>query len=62
MRLQTNACTTSARPPQIIVDALRGVPREITDKYYGCGVAVPAGIGGLDVLDLGSVRYRLFCI
>lgn len=52
--LKTNACTTAARPPQIIVDALRGVPQEITDKYYGCGVAVPAGIGGLDVLDLGS--------
>lgn len=52
--LKTNACTTSDRPSDIVVDALRKVPTEVQEKYYGCGSPVPLGIDGLDVLDLGS--------
>eukprot|EP00041_Stephanoeca_diplocostata_P032412 m.1037392 g.1037392 ORF g.1037392 m.1037392 type:complete len:427 (+) comp24143_c0_seq9:2498-3778(+) len=52
--LKTNACTTSDRPNNIVIDALRKVPSEVKEKYYGCGSPVPLGIEGLDVLDLGS--------
>eukprot|EP00035_Acanthoeca_spectabilis_P037040 m.43263 g.43263 ORF g.43263 m.43263 type:complete len:384 (+) comp8407_c0_seq1:78-1229(+) len=52
--LKTNACTTADAPPPLIRAALAKVPQPIKDKYYGCGVSVPAGIEGLDVLDLGS--------
>jgi len=52
--LKTNACTTSSAPPQSIKDALKKVPKEVKDKYYGCGTPLPMGIEGLDVLDLGS--------
>lgn len=52
--LKTNACTASSAPPLPIRQALARVPREITDRFYGCGTALPLGIEGLDVLDLGS--------
>ncbi len=33
---------------------LKKVPRAVRDKFYGCGTAVPLGIEGLAVADLGS--------
>jgi hypothetical protein len=55
--LKTNACTTSSRPAQVIIDALNRVPTEITERYYGCGTPLPLGIEGLDVLDLVSSPF-----
>jgi arsenite methyltransferase len=52
--LKTSACVPSDRPHLIIRQALKRVPQAVKDKYYGCGSAVPLGIEGLDVLDLGS--------
>eukprot|EP01083_Nonionella_stella_P174374 604273_1 len=56
--LKTNACCTAGRPPDIIMEALKNVPEEIKNKYYGCGSPLPFGIEGLDVLDLGSGSGR----
>mmetsp|Transcript_4909 Transcript_4909/g.8981 ORF Transcript_4909/g.8981 Transcript_4909/m.8981 type:complete len:373 (-) Transcript_4909:121-1239(-) len=56
--LKTSACTTSAKPAQNILDALKLVPDPIKDRYYGCGTPLPDGIDGLDLLDLGSGSGR----
>ncbi len=56
--LKTSACTTMARPHRLIRDALAKVPRSVNDKFYGCGSAVPLGISGLSVLDLGCGSGR----
>lgn len=52
--LKTSACVPSSRPHPIILRALQQVPEGVKEKYYGCGSAVPLGIEGLHVLDLGS--------
>eukprot|EP01083_Nonionella_stella_P077682 212250_1 len=56
--LKTNACCTAAAPPLRIRQALKQIPKEITDKYYGCGSPLPFGIEGLTILDLGSGSGR----
>eukprot|EP01083_Nonionella_stella_P213829 770878_1 len=56
--LKTNACCTTAAPPLTIREALKKIPNEINEKYYGCGSPLPFGINGLTVLDLGSGSGR----
>ena len=56
--LKTNACLTSGRPHPILAAALKNVPDEVLAKYYGCGSAVPFGIEGLRLLDLGCGSGR----
>ena len=56
--LKTSACTAAGRPHQLIVEALKDVPDEIKQKFYGCGAPLPLGIDGLRVLDLGSGSGR----
>lgn len=56
--LLTNACTTSAKPNDLVVDIIKKIPQPIIDKYYGCGTPLPMGIEGSDVLDLGSGSGR----
>lgn len=55
--LKTNACCTTDIPAahRQILAQLEG---EVLEKYYGCGVAVPDGIEGCTVLDLGSGSGR----
>ncbi len=38
--------------------ALKNVPVEESEKFYGCGAPLPLGIEGLKVLDLGSGSGR----
>ena len=52
--LKTSACTSSSRPNDTIINILKKIPNEVTNKYYGCGTTVPMGIEDLTVLDLGS--------
>lgn len=56
--LKTSACTASGRPHPRIIDIMRKVPAEVSDKFYGCGAPLPLGIDGLKVLDLGSGSGR----
>jgi arsenite methyltransferase len=51
--LQTNACCTSAAPPDHIVKAMLNVHDEVASKYYGCGLCLPEDVEGLSILDLG---------
>ncbi|XP_058841247.1 arsenite methyltransferase [Acipenser ruthenus] len=52
--LQTNVCTTSAKPkPAFIRKALKDVHPEVTSRYYGCGLVVPESLENCYVLDLG---------
>ena len=56
--LKTNACCTVETPPDYIVEALKNIHDEVMAKYYGCGLAIPAKLKGLRVLDLGSGSGR----
>lgn len=56
--LKTSACCTLEKPPSVIRDIVNTIPKEINDKYYGCGTPIPFGIEGLNVLDLGSGSGR----
>ena len=56
--LKTNACCTMEEPPEHIKEALSNIHDEVMAKYYGCGLAVPAKLDGLRVLDLGSGSGR----
>lgn len=56
--LQTNACCTSAEPPEHIIQAIMKIHDEVLSKYYGCGLCLPDNIKGLSVLDLGCGAGR----
>ena len=56
--LKTSACTASGRPHPQIIEAMKKIPAEVIDKFYGCGAPLPLGINGLRVLDLGSGSGR----
>jgi len=56
--LLTNACCTSAEPPDHIIDAIAKIHDEVVIKYYGCGLCLPDDIKGLSVLDLGCGAGR----
>jgi SAM-dependent methyltransferase len=52
--LQTDACCTSAPPPERLQQALSRVHPEVRSRYYGCGLVAPALLQGQRILDLGS--------
>jgi len=54
--LKTNACCSIPAPH--IAAALKRVPIEICEKFYGCGNPIPNGIEGLTVVDLGCGTGR----
>lgn len=56
--LKTTACCTTDAPPLYLRQALKNVPTEIQERYYGCGSPLPAEIEGLTVVDLGSGSGR----
>jgi len=56
--LQTNACCTSAAPPEHIKQAMVNVHDEVHTKYYGCGLCLPDDLDGLSILDLGCGAGR----
>lgn len=51
--LKTGACCSPAAMPSYLRAWLRDVPREVTDRFYGCGSPIPAAAEGATVLDLG---------
>lgn len=56
--LKTSACTAAGRPHERVLQIIRKVPKEVDEKFYGCGAPLPLGIDGLTVLDLGSGSGR----
>jgi len=56
--LKTSACCDGGRMPSHLEGLLANVHEEVRAKYYGCGLAVPAALSGLRVLDLGSGSGR----
>lgn len=56
--LKTSACTAAGKPHPEIIKIMKQIPREIMEKFYGCGAPLPLGIDGLRVLDLGSGSGR----
>lgn len=56
--LQTNACCTGETMPKHISEVLGLLAPEVVQRYYGCGLVVPAELEGLRVLDLGCGAGR----
>lgn len=56
--LQTNACCVGEAMPDHIRDVLALLAPEVVQRYYGCGLVVPAQLEGLRVLDLGCGAGR----
>eukprot|EP00727_Mastigamoeba_balamuthi_P005625 m51a1_g1682 putative methyltransferase type 11 (389) ;mRNA; r:436210-437859 len=57
--LKTAACYAKPRPmPANIAQAVAGVSEEVSSRYYGCGLTIPALLEGLTVLDLGCGAGR----
>jgi arsenite methyltransferase len=56
--LKTSACCDGGGVPAYLEPLLANVHPEVTAKYYGCGIVVPAALEGRRVLDLGSGSGR----
>jgi len=56
--LQTNACCTGEVMSGHIGKVLGELAPEVLQRYYGCGLVVPAELEGLRVLDLGCGAGR----
>jgi arsenite methyltransferase len=56
--LKTSACCDGGSVPLHLQEALANVHPEVTAKYYGCGITVPAALTAKRVLDLGSGSGR----
>ncbi|MFC6196628.1 methyltransferase domain-containing protein [Ponticaulis profundi] len=56
--LRTDACSTLAAPLPYVRNAIAAVHDDVAARYYGCGLAIPAELEGLSVLDLGCGAGR----
>jgi len=56
--LKTNACCTGEAMPPAVARILKDLAPEVVQRYYGCGLVVPAELDGLRVLDLGCGAGR----
>lgn len=56
--LKTGACCSPEAMPAHLQDWLREIPREVTDRFYGCGSPIPAAATGASVVDLGCGTGR----
>ena len=56
--LKTNACCTSASPPEYLRKCISNIDIDVTSKYYGCGLVIPDCLSGLSILDLGCGSGR----
>jgi len=56
--LKTNACCTGEAMPPAVARVLDELAPEVVQRYYGCGLVVPAELEGLRVLDLGCGAGR----
>ncbi|KAJ2557392.1 hypothetical protein EV175_001376 [Coemansia sp. RSA 1933] len=57
--LKTSACSSRSAPHPTVCRIIRTqVPAAVNDRFFGCGNPIPLGIGGMDVLDLGSGSGR----
>ncbi|MEO7251709.1 MAG: methyltransferase domain-containing protein [Arenimonas sp.] len=56
--LKTGACCSAEAMPAYLQDWLRKIPREVSERFYGCGSPIPAAVEGSSVLDLGCGTGR----
>ena len=56
--LKSSACCEGGGMPAHLEALLANVHEEVRNRYYGCGIVVPALLKGARVLDLGSGSGR----
>jgi len=56
--LKSSACCEGGDMPAHLEALLANVHEEVRNRYYGCGIVVPASLKGARVLDLGSGSGR----
>lgn len=55
--LKTSCCSSDALPAHLR-ELARGIPAEVSEKFYGCGSPIPFFLEGTTVLDLGCGTGR----
>ena len=56
--LRTSACCTGDAVPERLRPLLADVHPEVQERFYGCGLPLPAALAGCTVLDLGCGTGR----
>ncbi|QDZ25749.1 S-adenosyl-L-methionine-dependent methyltransferase [Chloropicon primus] len=56
--LRTSACTSCEKPNPKVAQVLNKIPKQVTERFYGCGFPVPLGIENMRLLDLGCGTGR----
>jgi arsenite methyltransferase len=56
--LKTGACCSPDAMPAYLRPWLREIPREVTDRFYGCGSPIPVAAEAATVVDLGCGTGR----
>lgn len=56
--LKTNACCTSAKYPQYVLDIMKNIHDDVLSTYYGCGLVIPELLNGMNIIDLGCGSGR----
>ncbi len=56
--LKTSACCVGGEVTADVARLIRNVPKEVTERFYGCGSPIPPLLRGLEVLDLGCGTGR----
>jgi arsenite methyltransferase len=56
--LRTGACCSAEAMPAYLQAWLQQIPREVSERFYGCGSPIPAAIESSSVLDLGCGTGR----
>ncbi len=56
--LKTGACCSAEMMPEYLQTWLRQIPREVSERFYGCGSPIPAAVANASVLDLGCGTGR----
>ena len=60
--LKTGACCSAEAMPAYLQPWLQEIPREVSERFYGCGSPIPAAVEGAIVLDLGCGTGRDACL
>jgi len=57
--LKTDACCTEDAPPEYLINIMRQVHPEVSNRYYGCGLVAPQKLQGLRIVGVDMTDEQL---